>query len=120
MDNSRSHRIVYRDHGLVFAKEWTEVTRYGLVLGDPIQMNNLGQREFAKLIEKAKVRPIKFHGMRHTAATLALSAGVPVKLVAHMLGHSKTAITLDTYTHATKAMQEQAAEAIDEVLGGKR
>ena len=84
-----------------------------------LQMNNLGQREFAKLIEKAKVRPIKFHGMRHTAATLALSAGVPVKLVAHMLGHSKTAITLDTYTHATKDMQEQAAEAIDEVLGGK-
>ena len=58
--------------------------------------------------------------IRPTAATLALSAGVPVKLVAHMLGHSKTAITLDTYTHATKDMQEQAAEAIDEVLGGKR
>ena len=41
-----------------------------------------------------------------------------VKLVAHMLGHAKTSITLDIYSHATKDLQEQAAEAIDDIIDG--
>ena len=61
-----ANRIVYRDNNLVFAKEWADVTKYGVVIGDPIQMNNIGQREFARLVEPAGVRPIKFHGPRHT------------------------------------------------------
>ena len=73
-----ANRTVYRDHGLVFAKEWADVTKYGVVIGDPLQMNNIGQREFAKLIEASGVRWIKFHGLRHTSATLALKTGVPV------------------------------------------
>ena len=46
------------------------MTRRYNTLGDPLQMNNLGQREFAALIEAPGVRRIKFHGMRHTCATL--------------------------------------------------
>jgi integrase len=76
-----------------------------LVIGDPLQMNNLGQREFAKLIEKAEVKVIKFHGLRHTSATLALKAGVPVKVVSERLGHKRTEITLDVYAHALPSMQ---------------
>ncbi len=38
-------------------------------------MNNLGDREFAKLVEVAGVRRIKFHGLRHTSATLAMGEG---------------------------------------------
>ena len=95
-----ANRTVYRDHGLVFAKEWADVTKYGVVIGDPVQMNNIGQREFAKLIEASGVRWIKFHGLRHTSATLALKAGVPVKVVAQRLGHAKTDITHDIYAHA--------------------
>ncbi len=86
------------------------------VLGEPLQANNIGQREFAKLIEKAEVRPIKFHGMRHTAATVALKAGVPVKVVSQMLGHRSTDITLNLYMHALPSMQEEGAEKISDLL----
>jgi integrase len=40
------------------------------VLGQPLPMSNLGQREYAKLIKAADVKAIKFHGVRHTCATL--------------------------------------------------
>lgn len=45
-------------------------------------------RDFLEVIEAAKLRRIRFHSLRHTAATSALVAGVPVHVVAIMLGHS--------------------------------
>jgi integrase len=46
--------------------------RRGETLGQPLQLNNLGEREYASLITAAGVRRIKFHGLRHTCATLLL------------------------------------------------
>ncbi len=111
-----ANRTVYRDHELVFAKEWADVTKHGVVIGDPVQMNNIGQREFARLVEASGVRPIKFHGLRHTSATLALKAGVPVKVVAQRLGHAKTDITNDIYAHALPSMQKDAAAKMASLL----
>ena len=44
----------------------------GESVGQPLQMNNLGQREYATLDKAAGVKRIKFHGLRHTCATLLL------------------------------------------------
>jgi integrase len=44
-----ANRLHYHDHGLVFAKEWPDLRRQRDTLGDPLQMNNLGQREYARL-----------------------------------------------------------------------
>ena len=54
--------------------------------------------------------------LRHTYATLALGQGVHPKVVSDALGHANIAITLDTYSHVTPAMHQQAAEALDAVL----
>ena len=59
---------------------------------------------------------LRFHDLRHTAATLLLGEGIHPKVVSEMLGHSKTAITLDTYSHTTPTMQRQAANAFDRIL----
>ena len=68
----------------------------------------------AKLHEKIQrdtgLEHIRFHDLRHTFATMALQNGVDVKTVSSMLGHYAAGFTLRTYTHATRQMQEQAAE----------
>jgi len=106
----------YHDLGLVFAKEWEGKTQKWDQLGQPLGMNNIGQREFKKIIEAADVRPIKFHGMRHTCATLLLRAGVPVKVVQERLGHKKVEITMNIYQHVLPDMQEDAAAKMGSIL----
>ena len=69
------NRQHYHDLGLVFAKEWCDLHRRTDSLGLPLQVNTIGEREFGRLIKAAGVRRIKFHGLRHTVATLMLSAG---------------------------------------------
>ena len=63
-----------------------------------------------KLLQDAGLEHIRFHDLRHTFATMALQNGVDVKTVSSMLGHYDAGFTLRTYTHATRQMQEQAAE----------
>jgi integrase len=56
---------------------------------------------------------IRFHDLRHTAATLMLSEGVHPKVVQERLGHSSISITLDTYSHVIPSMQEEVADKLE-------
>ena len=112
------NRQHYHDHGLMFAKEWGDLTKRRDTLGDPLQINNLGQREFARLIKESGVRRIKFHGMRHTCATLLLQAGVPPHVVQKRLGYARIEMTLSTYAHALPSMQQEAADRLGAILHG--
>ena len=118
MDQVRAFRSSYHDFGLVFAKDWSEVRRSTERIGQRLQMNNLGQREYAKIIKAAGVKPIKFHGLRHTMATLLLKAGTPVHVVSERLGHSKVEMTLEVYAHVLPDMQREAAATIGAILHG--
>lgn len=111
-----ANRTTYRDLDLVFAKEYPDLNRQGEMLGYPLQMNNLGQREYAKLIKVAGVKRIKFHGLRHTCATLLLRARIPVHVVSERLGHFKILTTLETYAHVLPDMQEEAAATLGALL----
>ena len=71
-------------------------------------------RRLKTLLKKAELPSIRFHDLRHTFATHALTGGVDAKTLAGILGHTNASFTLDTYTHVTKDMQKQAAE----VMGG--
>jgi integrase len=61
---------------------------------------------------------VRLHDLRHTAATLMLGAGVPLKVVSDTLGHSTIAITADIYAHVTPELRREAADAMDRALGG--
>ena len=58
----------------------------------------------------------RFHELRHTFATHALASGVDVKTLSGILGHTRAAFTLDTYTHTTGDMQKRASEVVGDFL----
>jgi integrase len=91
----------YEDNGLVFCRED----------GSPIWPRSFS-RMFARHVRDAALRPIPLKNLRHTHATLALQAGVHPKVVQERLGHANIGITLDTYSHAIPAMQEDAAAKV--------
>ena len=64
------------------------------------------------------LRGVRLHDLRHTAATLMLGGGVPLKVVSETLGHSSIAVTADTYAHVTPELRREAASALDRALGG--
>jgi len=110
------HRREYHDRGLVFAKPWNEIGRSLSSAGEPLQINNLGEREFAPLITKAEVPPISLHGLRHTCATLLLEAGVQSRVVQERLGHKKIETTLSVYAHVLPGQQRDAAKRLGSLL----
>ena len=68
------------------------------------------------LLKKADLPDLRFHDLRHTFATHALTSGVDVKTLSGILGHTRSAFTLDTYTHTTGDMQRRAAEIVETFL----
>jgi integrase len=103
---------------MVFAKDWGHLHGREDSLGLPLQSNNFGQREFARLLKAAKVRPFTVHGLRHTSATLLLKAGVPAQVVQQRLGHKRIEITLGIYAHVLPSMQQDAARRRGALLHG--
>lgn len=80
--------------------------------GKPLEPRNFTKR-YAKLLIKAGLAHTPFHNWRHTFATVLLEMGEHPKVVQEMLGHSKIATTLDTYSHIVQGMTEQAAVKMD-------
>ena len=91
----------YEDSGLVFCTE----------AGEPIKPDSLSQF-FRRRREQLELPPLSVHGLRHTFASLALQAGVNPKVVSERLGHAAVSFTLDCYSHAIPAMQEDAAAKV--------
>jgi integrase len=84
--------------------------------GKPIYATNIINRAFPRLLGDAGLPRIRFHDLRHTAATLLLGQGIHPKIVSEMLGHTSIGITLDLYSHATPTIQREATAAFDRLL----
>ncbi|MBV9615899.1 MAG: site-specific integrase [Ktedonobacteraceae bacterium] len=69
---------------------------------------------FHQLTEQAGLGYLRFHDLRHSAATILLTMGVPVKVVQEILGHSSADITYRVYAHATRGMHQEAMEGYNE------
>ncbi len=88
------------------------------VSGHPMNADCLA-KHFRSILEVARLPRIRLYDLRHTAATLALAAGVSPKVVSEQLGHASTAFTLDTYAHVLPHMQDEAATNVEALLFGK-
>jgi integrase len=82
-------------------------------VGTPFDRSNL-RADFNRILDQAGLPRIRFHDLRHTAASILLNQGVPVIVVSRRLGHSKASITLDVYGHLINEMDGEAARVMDE------
>ena len=73
-------------------------------------------RRMKEILKSAGLPNLRFHDLRHTFATHALASGVDVKTLSGILGHTRAAFTLDTYTHTTGDMQKRAAEIVGDFM----
>jgi integrase len=95
----RAHRTrQWQDNGLVFCTHTD-----GHIAGSNLRMAHL------RLLKRVELPYIRFHDLRHTAATLLLLQRVPVKVVSEMLGHANVSITMNLYMHVLPTMRQVAA-----------
>src|SRR5207248_5100139 len=112
----KRHRVRQLEKRLTLGTAWVD---RNLVFpdddGDFLVFTTL-LRRFYKLLKEIGLPRITFHDLRHSAATLLLSMGVPAKVVQELLGHSKIGMTLDTYSHVLPAMQKDAVDKMEGFL----
>lgn len=85
--------------------------------GRPIHPHSFSQA-FGRAVVRAGLRKIRLHDLRHTHATIAVKAGVPVKVISERLGHESPAFTLKQYAHVVPGMQAEAAAVIAAAVAG--
>ena len=113
------HRRKRAEEKLRYAGSWAHpelvfVTR----IGTWIRPRNL-LRQFKQLAREAGLPEIRFHDLRHTAATIMLEQSMHHKIVQERLGHSRLATTLDTYSHAIPDMQRDAADTLGQIVSDR-
>lgn len=84
-------------------------------IGTPFGASNL-RKDFIQVLKDANLPRIRFHDLRHTAASLMLNHNVPALVVSKILGHSNPSVTLNIYAHSTLDMQAMAANVMDEIV----
>ena len=83
--------------------------------GQPLDGRYLTVR-FQKLVERAGLGPIRFHDLRHAAATLMLASGTDLKVVSEVLGHSAIATTANVYAGVLDDLKADAADRLGRLL----
>lgn len=84
--------------------------------GYPLRKSNFIRKVWDPIRNVAGVKGLRFHILRHTAASLLLAENVHPKIVSEMLGHSSIRVTLDLYSHLIPTLQGTAAQAFDRLF----
>jgi len=112
----KRHRTVQLENRLQAGEEWVD---NDLVFPDkhgkfivPLTLDN----HFSRLLAEIGLPHIRFRDLRHSAATLLLSMGVPAKVVQEILEHSDFGTTMNKYSHVLLSMQEEAMSKMDDLF----
>jgi integrase len=99
----------WKDLGLVFASE----------VGTTLSNTNV-RRVFLAIQQESGLQRIRFHDLRHSNATIAVEAGVPVNTVSARLGHADVRTTLSIYVRPTRTAEQAAAATIEALIAGNK
>jgi integrase len=110
------HQMRQEEERAAAGDQWKES---GLVftttIGTPLDARSVIRRHHA-IVKAANIPRLRFHDLRHSAATLLLAQGVSPKYISQMLGHRQVAFTMQTYAHVIKETQQQLADKMDAIL----
>ncbi len=110
----RQHRVRQLEERLRAGGLWDDLDLvFPNHIGKPLERQNVVKRSFRPLLARAGLPYIRFHDLRHSAATLLLSLGEHPKVVQERLGHSTIGVTMDIYSHVLPDMQRNAASKLD-------
>jgi integrase len=98
-------------------KGWKDVPElvFCTEAGEHLDTDNLRKRVFYKCLEKAGLRRIRFHDLRHTYASLLLAEKESPAYVQQQLGHASIQLTVDTYGHLVPGSNRSAVDKLDDV-----
>jgi integrase len=112
----KAHRVRQLEERLSAGGAWHELgCVFTTTIGTPLEPRNV-TREFKAVLASAALPEVRFHDLRHTAATLLLVQGVSPRTVMETLGHAQVAITLNTYSHVLPELRREAAAKMDAIL----
>ncbi len=118
LDALRQHRRRQLEERLALGGDWQDS---GLVFttakGTPLDDSNL-RRLFLAALRTAGLPRLRFHDLRHSAASLLLAQGVPARMIMELLGHSQITLTLGTYSHILPQLSRETAEKMNAILTG--
>ena len=97
----------WQNHDFVFTK----------LTGAPLDLETLRDR-FKVVTKRAGLSGLRLYDLRHTCASILMAEGQNPKVVSERLGHANIALTLGTYSHISKGMQEEASQKLENALFG--
>jgi integrase len=112
----RAHRLRQKEERIWMGSRWQEGDFvFTTTIGTPLDGSNVTHR-LQELLARAGLHRIRFHDLRHTAASLMLQQGTPARVVMEILGHSQISLTLNTYSHVIPSLMGDAADRMDLVF----
>jgi integrase len=110
------HRERQASERLLGGSGWQDI---GLVFtmpdGAPIERKTL-HRDFKRVLRAAALPDLRFHDLRHSAASLLLAEGTHPRVIMELLGHSQIGLTMNTYSHVMPALMRETADTMDAIL----
>jgi integrase len=108
----RGHRDTQRAERRTAGRDWKESSLvFTTSIGTAIEPRNLN-RHFTRLLDRAGLRRIRFHDLRHSCATLLYEQGVEIEKIQDILGHSSPTITKLIYVEVTRQAQRSTADKL--------
>ena len=116
LESLQKHRLRQEETRLKAGECWQDHDYVFCTLtGTHLRPNHVVD-EFKKLLKRAELPDIRFHDLRHSAATLLLGLGVHPKVVQELLGHTQISMTMDIYSHVLPGMQQDAVGKLNSLL----
>ena len=114
----RVHLASQLEERMVLSDAWDKASNlvFCTYHGGPLDAAHLN-KSFQQRLARTQAPRIRFHDLRHTAATLAIAHGAPIKAVSEMLGHADASTTMRIYAHVTPGMRRQVVDTMNTVFG---